>query len=245
MTSFASYILCTTPRSGSTLLCGLLRDTGCAGDPQSYFHQPSLANWCGGLKLPLGSSISKIFTEARRVGSGNSDLFGLRMQRHSFDFWMAQLAKLHPSQTSDLGRIEAAFGRTAFIHLTRTDKIAQAVSLVRATQSGLWHRNADGSELERLSTPQNLRYDHAAIGQQLDELTVFEDQWKTWFRHAGITPLTISYEALAADPTATLNDVFIHLRLDQTRVQNAAPPTAKLADDINLQWAHRFATEIA
>jgi LPS sulfotransferase NodH len=195
------------------------------------------------LNLPSDSSVTEIIDEARCIGTGNSDIFGLRIQRHSFDFWMAQLAILHPSQPSDLGRIEATFGPTAFIHLTRADKVGQAVSLVRAAQSGLWHRNADGSEMERLALPQDLRYDHAAIAQELTELTTSEQAWAIWFSQANITPLKVHYEALVSNPTATIRHIFDHLGLDQTQVKTVVPPTAKLADEVNLQWAQRFVAE--
>ncbi|WP_425081109.1 Stf0 family sulfotransferase [Ruegeria arenilitoris] len=33
MNDFDSYLICRTPRSGSTLLCQLLAATGCAGKP--------------------------------------------------------------------------------------------------------------------------------------------------------------------------------------------------------------------
>ena len=33
-----SYIICSTPRTGSTLLCSLLRATNVAGIPESYFR---------------------------------------------------------------------------------------------------------------------------------------------------------------------------------------------------------------
>ena len=38
MTRLCSYLVCATPRSGSTLLCELLRDTGVAGRPEEYFE---------------------------------------------------------------------------------------------------------------------------------------------------------------------------------------------------------------
>ena len=245
MTFFDSYILCTTPRSGSTFLCGLLRKTGCAGDPQSYFHRPSLADWRDGLHLAADCNLKSIFDQARHVGSGNSDIFGLRLQRHSFDFWMTQLTALHPEQSSDVGRIEKAFGTTAFIHLTRQDKIAQAVSLVRAAQSGLWHRNADGSELERLKPSQELHYDRAAISREMAELTAFDHAWRDWFETENITPINIDYETLAAAPADTIHQIFDHLGLDVNQVQNLEPPTAQLADDINLEWARKFMRETA
>ena len=34
-----SYVVCATPRSGSTLLCALLAGTGVAGNPEEYFER--------------------------------------------------------------------------------------------------------------------------------------------------------------------------------------------------------------
>src|ERR1700683_561895 len=36
-----SYLICATQRSGSTLLCELLKDTGVAGRPEEYFEARS------------------------------------------------------------------------------------------------------------------------------------------------------------------------------------------------------------
>src|SRR3954469_18520556 len=38
MTPVLSYLVCATPRSGSTLLCHLLDQTGIAGHPEEYFE---------------------------------------------------------------------------------------------------------------------------------------------------------------------------------------------------------------
>ena len=38
MTPTRSYFVCATPRSGSTLLCALLDQTGIAGHPEEYFE---------------------------------------------------------------------------------------------------------------------------------------------------------------------------------------------------------------
>ena len=38
MTPTLSYLVCATPRSGSTLLCQLLDETGLAGHPEEYFE---------------------------------------------------------------------------------------------------------------------------------------------------------------------------------------------------------------
>ena len=109
---------------------------------------------------------------------------------------------LHPGHASDVERIEAAFGRTFFIHLTRRDRVAQAVSLVKAQQTGLWHQAPDGSELERLSPPQEPAYDRAQISAGLEELTGYERQWAEWFQREGLEPYRLTYDSLSADPVA-------------------------------------------
>ena len=48
---FRSYIICTSPRSGNTLLCKLLAATNVAGVPGSHFHVPSLEGWLAAYDL--------------------------------------------------------------------------------------------------------------------------------------------------------------------------------------------------
>ena len=45
MKSTISYMICATPRSGSTLLCEALRNTGLAGYPDEYFGPMHVARW--------------------------------------------------------------------------------------------------------------------------------------------------------------------------------------------------------
>ena len=176
MARFDSYVICTSPRSGSTLLCSLLRATGVAGNPESHFHDPSIEAWLGyyGLEpdpsLPERAVLDLIFKAAIEEGSGDTGMFGLRLQRHSVDFFAEKLAVLHPGPGTDVGRIHAAFGRTLFVYLTRRDKVEQAVSYVKASQSGLWHQAPDGTELERLAPPQEPAYDPVELKARFDEM---------------------------------------------------------------------------
>ena len=59
MAKYDSYVICTSPRSGSTLLCNLLRATGVAGNPGSHFHDPSVSAWMGYYGLTLDASMSE------------------------------------------------------------------------------------------------------------------------------------------------------------------------------------------
>lgn len=187
--------------------------------------------------------LNAVFDAAREYGTGDTGVFGLRLQRHSFEFFMKQLAILHPDQSSDADRVRAAFGETLFIHLTRANKLQQAVSLVTATQTGLWHKAPDGTELERLSAPRAPFYDADEIARNLSELTVQEEEWNAWFTGQELEPLQITYDALSADPADALARVLDHLGVERDIAHTIDPPVAKLADATSRNWEERFLAE--
>lgn len=250
MKQFQSYVICTSPRSGSTLLCQLLREAGDAGYPGSHFHEPSLEKclgYYGFQKEQFATQVdalTAVFQKVFEYGKGKSDIFGLRLQRHSFDFFIEQLSILHPSLLDDESRINAAFGNTLFIHLTRENKLDQAISYVKAQQSGLWHIAPDGTELERLSEPKEIVYDAASISSQLELLEHMEIGWKDWFWREDIKPLRITYNELSTYPYDTLMMVLRKLGLKHEQRAEISPPTAKLADETNKEWAERFKSEV-
>lgn len=250
MPPFQSYVICTSPRSGSTLLCRLLAATGVAGRPASLFHEPSLDDWRERFGLASDAerderqALAQIFASALERGRGGTGIFGLRLQRHSFGFFREKLAILHPDRHGDLARLEAAFGSTLFIHLTRLDKAAQAVSYVKAQQSGLWHRASDGTELERLSPPREPVYDAALLRSTHDTMTTADREWEAWFAEQGIAPMHLTYETLSADPSAALRRVLEALGLDPAPAANAVPDVARLADATSRDWTERLRSEL-
>jgi trehalose 2-sulfotransferase len=202
---YDSYVVCTSPRSGSTLLCKLLAATGVAGNPDSYFHSRSISGWLEDLGLvrdpsaPERELLEAIFRAAIRKGTLDTGIFGLRLQGHSFDFFIKKLFVLYPGHSSNVERFKAAFGRTLFVHLTRRDKVAQAISYVKARQTGLWHAAPDGTELERLSPPQELAYNASEIRARFEEVMAHDQNWENWFAASKIDPLRISYEELSVN----------------------------------------------
>lgn len=249
MSRFDSYLICTSPRSGSTLLCKLLAATGIAGNPNSYFHRPSIADWLAHFDLASDASmperdrLAAIFRAAIARGSLDTGVFGLRLQRHSFEFFIQKLAVLHPEPATDLKRLEAAFGRTLFIHLTRLDKVRQAVSYVRAEQTGLWHKAPDGTELERLAPPGAPAYDAEKIRACYETLLAYDRGWMNWFAAQGIEAFRMEYEALSSDPRGSLRKLLAELGLNGDVASGAAPGVARMADEISEEWVARFHRE--
>jgi LPS sulfotransferase NodH len=246
LANFDSYIICTSPRSGSTLLCKLLENTGVAGVPESYFHKPSVPSWAAGVGLPTlseGQNVQRILDAVMDIGRGQTGIFGLRLQHHSFAFLMQELRQLHPQEATDVACLARAFGRARFIHLTREDKLEQAVSAIKAEQTGLWHQAPDGREIERLSPPNTAAYDSDAMAMKVAEFTMADASWTAWFEAQQIAPLHLSYATLASDPRGALAYVLDDLGCDSSGAQQASLPTAKLADDQSREWVQRFRVE--
>ncbi len=250
MVGFESYIICTSPRSGSTLLCRMLQEVGSAGMPDSHFHDPELEKWFEYYGLSSDAfenpqeALRAIFHAAQLAGRGNADVFGLRLQRGSFDFLMTQLKVLYPACEDDKTRFERAFGKTLFVHLYRPNKLDQAISVVKAMQSGLWHKAPEGTELERSCKGQEPVYDRAAISEELAAFVKADADWNSWFATEGIRPLLINYEALSTDPHTQLSRVLNALGLEYLPDKSVALPVAKLSDDVSCAWAERYRSEV-
>ena len=246
----SGYIICTSPRSGSTLLCTMLADTGRAGKPWSFFHKPLfMQEWAEAWRLPAQGSVATDVADAAYVqataaaGRGGTPVFGMRLQQTYHSSLTAMLSRMYPDLPTDADRLERVFGPLRYVHLTREDKVAQAVSLVKAKQTGLWHLHADGSERERYSPPAKLIFDVAAIEAEVDALIGDDESWRAWFEQQAIEPMRVSYEVLAADPTATVVQICTSLGIELPDDVAIAPGTAKLADALNQRWAERYRAE--
>ncbi|MCA0047666.1 sulfotransferase [Mesorhizobium sp. B283B1A] len=248
---FDAYIICGTPRTGSTLLCKLLASTGTSGDPHSFYRRQDVTEWAQEWKLPARETMDELefsvaYLEAAiAAGKGGTDIFGLRLMRENLDELSAILDRIFPGLASDTARFEKAFGHVLYIHLSREDKLAQAVSLVKAQQTGLWHVAPDGTEIERVGVPAQPRYDFRRIKGELAELEAYDAAWNTWFAKQGVTPLRVGYERLSADPAAALLTICEALGVQAPDAEAVRPGVAKLSDETSLDWMRRFHVDAA
>ena len=247
-----SYIICTTPRSGSTLLCRLLASTGSTGNPDSYYHRAEfMRDWAAKWGLPDADMVPKhdfdtaYLRAAVKAGKAGTGIFGLRLQQAYLTLLSETLDRLYPGLTSDAHRFESAFGKILYLHLARSDKVAQAVSLVKAQQTGLWHLNADGTELERLGAPKEPAYDFESIHREVIALERADDAWRKWFDYHQIAPLRISYEAFADHPAETLVDICRTLGSDPPEAGTIMPSLTRLSDAVSLEWVRHYKADLA
>lgn len=241
-----SYIVCATPRTGSTLLCGLLTATKHCGAPDSFFMANADPHWLKVWGMPVDGDLADpgyctaMLQGAIAAGKGGTDVFGLRLMRSDLPALCALIGTAYPGYDSDKARLEAVLGDVLYIHLRREDKLAQAVSMVKAEQTGLWHVAPDGREVERLAPPAEPVYDRARIAAKLAELEALDTAWIDWFAAEKIAPMTIGYENLAADPAAEVSRICAALGQPSPAPGSLKPGVAKLADAVSLGWMRRF-----
>ena len=137
-------------------------------------------------------------------------------------------------------QLEQAFGPILYIYLSRLDKVAQAVSFVRAEQTGLWHVAADGTERERTAPASAPVFDAQSIVRSRDDLVFDDRSWSYFFDQHAIEPMRLTYERLAADPRSALAEILVALGRNPTSALGVCAATAKMADGLNEEWAQRI-----
>lgn len=246
MASASSYIICATPRSGTTLLCDLLAQTGVTGRPNSYYRSQNVPDWANEWGVPAPHApgdpeFERAYLDAvKRVGGAGTGMFGLRLMWGTVGELRQRLRVIFPDAANDASLLNEAFGRPRYIYLRRLDQVGQAISRLRAEQGGLWHRAADGSDRERSAQSVPETYDADRIASFAREAEADNASWDAWFDAQTIKPLRLTYEELAAAPQATLAIVLKGLGQDPVIAASIQVQTARLADATSRQWSQRF-----
>ncbi len=209
-------------------------------DPQ-WAEQWGLPNRGNMSDADYGAAYLKAVINTGKSGTG---IFGLRLMRENLEDLSALIDPVFPRLPSDKARLEAAFGNILYIHLAREDKLAQAVSMVKAEQTGLWHIAPDGTELERLAPPKDPKYDFDRIARKVAKLEQYDAAWISWFDRQGIEPLRIGYEHLSANPAAALTLICDALGVPAPDPDTVRPGVAKLSDEISADWMRRYRLDV-
>jgi LPS sulfotransferase NodH len=232
-----SYLICATPRTGSSLLCGLLDSTGVAGHPESWFRRQGelefAASW--GIAAPRQGAFgyAGYFRAAVAAGSTANGVFAARVMWGTMDEVTAHLAPVYPSRAgSAAGLLSAAFGRTRFVYLRRGDVVAQAVSLLRAEQTGVWTETAG----ERRQPAADPVFDFGQVRGLARQIEDDNAAWEAWFAAEGIQPYGVLYEELDADPVGIASGVLSFLGLDLPAGREITVRHRRLADELSARW---------
>ncbi len=240
-----SYLICTTPRTGSTLLCGLMASTTVAGRPESYFREPDEQLWASRWAVARSSDgafeCSDFVRAALAAGRTDNGVFAARIMWGTLDHLFDRLRAVYPaSAAGEFDLLHLAFGHTRFVYLHREDVLAQAVSWHRAEQTNVWHQ-ADQEEPKQ--PDQEPRFDLDEIRKFVRTIDEHNSAWRAWFASVGIEPHVVRYEDLDADPVGVARDVLGFLGLKLPPGGRIKTRHRRLADELSAEWIDRYRAE--
>jgi trehalose 2-sulfotransferase len=235
------YVVCTIPRSGSNLLTDGLRDTRRAGVPKQFFLPKAESGYATQLAIDPAADYAAYVRAIVNTKITRNEVFGFKLMSWYLDDFLARLREAHAfgdSSTSQLELLRNAFPRLRFVRIVRRHKLRQALSTARALQTGLWKVQKGKSSLRE---PE---FDPDLIEQSLHEAERQEKIWDDFFRHIGVTPLTVEYEKLCQNYEATIRAVLSFLSIKLPASARVGPPvTTRQADEISRTWEKRFLAE--
>lgn len=171
-----AYIVCATPRSGSTLVCQALRQTGVAGRPEEYFEalmhsgrarQPQeYFIGCDDQSIldhltqrtapddppprsPLWSrtAYDRYLEWAIETGTTPNGVFGAKLMWGYLGDFISLLRNVPAYSDVPLAELlPAVFGNLTLVRVVRANKVRQAVSLWKAVQTATWRERGSDAE---------------------------------------------------------------------------------------------------
>jgi trehalose 2-sulfotransferase len=265
MATLRSYLVCATPRSGSTLLCKLLDQTGVAGHPQEYFEalrhsgvprrpheyfdRERHSNIIERLAFremfdespptpnPLWQpgSYDRYLDWALREGTTPNGVFGAKLMWG----YLGDFATL-------LRGIEGFSGLPIPELLNRAFPNLCYVQITRRDKVrqavSLWKavQTQAWNAAESGATAGEPVFSFRAINYLVRLLTAHDASWDAYFLGLGRQPLKVTYEELAESPAPVVRRVIEHLDIPAPSELKLEAPALKVqADELSETWVRR------
>jgi len=231
-------VICTAPRTGSSLLGEALTSIGWAGRPMEYFdiHRQNEQTWINEFKITQDKDyLEKVIA----AGSTPNGVFGLKLHWHQIPALSAKFASALGTQpNSPLNELlERRFSAVHYLWLRRRNTVAQGISYYRATQSGIWRvRRAGISPSAATALP----FDLDEIDRFIKLVESFDRSWNDFFTQKKIKPLTLTYEDFVADYENTIRAICRYFGLDSKVVSIRPHAFRQQADSLSLEWEREY-----
>jgi len=258
------YLVCATPRSGSTFLCSILANTGIAGCPEEYFQPPlvqpqdyfatggsaSVVELLSGSWPDSESVVPAVWVRANyadtlakvmELGTTPNGVFGAKLMWGHLDYFIDNLQGIaHYRELAVPDLLSAVFPNLHYIWVRRQDKLRQAVSLWKAIQTWIWEAGEppEGTFSYLQREP---RFHYEAIDFLMGQLAAHEAAWQQYFEANGIEPFTIVYEEWVPKYEATTRSIlqFCHIPIPATLVISE-PGMQRQADALSEEWVRQY-----
>jgi LPS sulfotransferase NodH len=244
-----SYVVCTAPRTGSSLLCGTLERTGVAGRPQEYFdvHPHNEAFWRGKLGV---EGQADYLRKAIAAGTTDNGVFGLKVHWHQTPSLRAKLLAddggtslvlppVEPGAVDDSlhDLLTARLGTVRYIWLRRRNSVAQAISYYRASQTDIWRLPAKG-----VAAPPTkpVAFDYDEIHRHVGLVQSFDRAWYAYFMQRKLQALIVIYEDFIQTYDKTLRGVLRYLGQQDQALAVPDPLYRRQSDALSAEWERRY-----
>jgi LPS sulfotransferase NodH len=237
-------LICAIPRTGSYLLCDMLKATGVAGNPNEYFSDNYQRHWAARWETPEYDSYLRRVVELATTQNG---VLGVKTHPWQFNHFARQAsAKASVRYVERPQILDRWFPDLHYVWLRRRDRLGQAISYTRSLQTNIWW-DADTEPVPNAKVrPEALRYDFDLITQSVARMVEEEDMWRRYFTAVGVDPLVIFYEDLVSDPVRCVKSVLQMLEVESaTDFGSESTSFRRQADDITAAWSAKYRADLA
>lgn len=227
------YVICTTPRTGSTLLSDALMSTGLAGRPHEYFdtNTENVQHWLKVLNSPIRDYAQNVI----KFATTPNDVCGLKLHWHQIRP-MVRLFGVGGLPDSTLDEILNSYSSNVkYIWLRRLNRVAQGISYYRASASNVWN-----VPLEQPKPSIEVPFDVHKIDRHIMYIEEWEENWAHFFEQKGIIPFEFFYEDFVENYRATVEAICSYIDVYHEGINIREPSLHKLSDSSADEWERKY-----
>jgi len=266
-----SYLICSTPRTGSSMLCDALTLTGAAGRPEEYFQfrartgyprrpqeyfeaadDPEIFDILGP-RTRVEDDESRYdpsryeryedyLAWALEEGTTPNGVFGAKVMWGYFNGFVTGLRWAVPGRQR-LSVCELAPSVFPELRYLSVTRRDKVRQAVSLWRAlQSWSWSSDAGVA--LDEADRLRYSAAAIDYLVRDIQAHEDEWQGYFRECGVQPYTVVYEDFVQNYEGTIRDILRHVGAPEAETAVIAQPRLRpQSDGLSRSWAEWYLAE--
>ena len=216
-----------------------MKNSGLAGWPEEYFWRDDEPFWSEQWNV---STYADYLDKAIEQGSTSNGVFGAKVMMGGgyFEHFVSNLAQLPEYKDGDMSvpeLVSRTFPNLHYVWVTRRNKVRQAVSWLKAIQTGIWAWTED--EPPALEREPEFKFE--AIDHLVQEIVMREASWQEYFAAGGIGPSVVVYENLIPAYEETAMRVLEYLGIPvHPDLVFGERKMRKQADEVSEEWVMRY-----
>lgn len=229
-----SIIVCSTGRSGSTLLCSTLSSLNCFGKAKEYFEPKLLAQ---NAVYSSANELYRYLPKVYELGTTSNGIFSAKLHWDHMKS-LTQIARTDPElkSKSNLEILTLLFPNPYFIFIRRNNLVKQAISMEIGHQTGVYAIPKDFPGQLPYSD-QKLFFKPLNIYRYKQGLQARNANWLLFFMDNNLSFFEVVYENLVQELAPTIHKILafseVALTVETVEITQA---TRKQGNQTNENW---------